>query len=62
MESIESRFVIGPSNILFEGVYVCTFQPGNCTGCGREGVNKERMAVWSESFPGRDEVRCSWSK
>ena len=29
MHNIESRFVIGPSNILFEGVYVCTFQPGN---------------------------------
>ena len=28
-------FVIGRSNILFAGVYVCTFQPGNFTGCGR---------------------------
>ena len=25
MHSIERRFVIGPSNILFAGVYVCTF-------------------------------------
>ena len=25
MHSTESRFVIGPSNILFAGVYVCTF-------------------------------------
>ena len=39
MHSVESRFVMGPSNILFAGVYVCTFQPGNFTGCGSEGVN-----------------------
>ena len=38
MDSIESRFVIGPSNILFGGVYACNFQPGNFTGCGSEGV------------------------
>ena len=37
--SIESRFVTGPSNILFGGVYVCTFQPGNFTGRGGERVN-----------------------
>ena len=29
MHSIESRFVIGPSNILFGGVYVCTFDLGD---------------------------------
>ena len=29
MDGIESRFVIGPSNIQSGGVYVCTFQPGN---------------------------------
>ena len=40
MHSTESRPVIGPSNILFAGVYVCTFQPGNITGWGSEGVNK----------------------
>ena len=39
MRSIESRFVIGPPNTLFAGVYVCTFQPGNFTGWGSEGVN-----------------------
>ena len=27
MHSIESRFLTGPSDILFAGVYVCTFQP-----------------------------------
>ena len=45
MDSIESRFGIGPSNILFGVVYVCTFQPGNFTGCGSEGVNSVVMAV-----------------
>ena len=35
---IEIRFVIGPLNTLFDGVYVCTFQPGNLTCWGREGV------------------------
>ena len=39
MHSIGSRFVTGPSHMLFGGVYVCTFQPGNFTGCGSEGVN-----------------------
>ena len=38
MHSTESRFVTGPSNTLFAGVYVCTFQPGNVTGWGSEGV------------------------
>ena len=42
MHSIESRFVIGPSNnTVWRGVCVCTFQPGNCTSCGSEGVNYE---------------------
>ena len=39
MHSTESRFVTGPSNILFAGVYVCTFQPRNFTSWGRVGVN-----------------------
>ena len=29
----------GPSNRLFGSLYVCTFQPGNFTGWGSEGVN-----------------------
>ena len=29
MHSIESRVVIGPSNMLFAGVYMSTFEPGN---------------------------------
>ena len=40
MHSVESRFVIGPSNILFGSVYVCTFQPGNYTGWGSEEVKR----------------------
>ena len=32
IHSIESRFVIEPLKILFAGVYVCTFDPGNFTG------------------------------
>ena len=38
MHTIKSRFVIGPSNILFASLYVCTFKPGNFTGWGSEGV------------------------
>ena len=37
MHSIKSRFVIGPSNVLFA---VCAFQPGNFTGRGSEGVKE----------------------
>ena len=40
MHSIKSGFVIGSSDILFGGVYVCTFQPGNFTGWGSEGVKE----------------------
>ena len=39
MHSTESGFVIGPSDTLFAGVYVSTFQPRNFTGWGSEGVN-----------------------
>ena len=41
MHSIESRFVIGPSNILFAGVYEFTFQPGQFTERQRE-TERER--------------------
>ena len=66
MHSIESRFVIGPSSVLFGGVYVCTFQPENFTGCGSEGVNP-RAEDWSEchvqesipSLPWDQEAACS---
>ena len=43
--NIESRFVIGPSNIPFGGVCVCIFQPVNFTGCGNEGVNCEILGT-----------------
>ena len=39
MHNMESRYVTGPSNILFADVYLSTFQPGNVTGWGSEGVN-----------------------
>ena len=58
MHSIEMRFVIllvillivilliVPSNIQFAGV--STFQPGNFTGCGNEGVNLPVVEVKAE--------------
>ena len=36
MHSTESRLVTGPLSILFAGVYVSIFQPGNFTGWGSE--------------------------
>ena len=50
MYSIESRFVIGPSNILFASVYVCTFQPGNVTDWGSEGVKASTTKFSSIDF------------
>ena len=41
MHSIENRFVTGPSDILSAGVYVFTFQPGNLTSWGSEGVKEK---------------------
>ena len=34
IHSIQMRFVIGLEIILFAGVCVCTFKPGNFTGWG----------------------------
>ena len=45
MHSIKNRFVIGQSNILSGGVYICTFQPGNFTGWGSEGVKAWEMQL-----------------
>ena len=45
MHSIESRFVIGPSNIPFAGAYVSTFQPRNFTGWDSEGVNVKTVMM-----------------
>ena len=41
VHSIESKFVIGPSNILFGGGYVFTFDTGNVPGWVSEGVNTD---------------------
>ena len=38
MHSAESGYVTEPSNVLSAGAYVCSFQPGNFTGWGSEGV------------------------
>ena len=47
LHTTESRFVTGPSNILFAGVFVCTFQPGNVTGWGNKAVNWETPAEYT---------------
>ena len=44
MRSIESRFITGPSSILFGSVYGCAFEPGKFTGWGSEWVNV--LCVW----------------
>ena len=49
MDNIESRFVVGLSNI-FGGVYVCTFQLGYFTGCGREGEYGSRFVVGTSNI------------
>jgi len=43
--SIESRCNTEPGNGLFAGMSV-HIQPGNCTGWGSEGVNKERLCSY----------------
>jgi len=44
MDSIESRCVIGPENILFAGVSV-QLSARNFTGWGSEGVNMDAVHV-----------------
>ena len=39
MHSTESRVAICPSNMLFAGMSVCTFQPGKLTSWCSYGVN-----------------------
>ena len=49
--ALKVRFVTGPSDILFTGVYVCTSQPGHFTGWGSERVNpKQRPTAVIRSF------------
>ena len=57
LRSTESRYVIGPSNILFAGVCVSTFQPGNFTGCGREGVSTDHS---TDSHDFLYKLKSSW--
>ena len=38
MHETECRFVIRPLDILFAGVYLCTFQPENVAGWDSQGV------------------------
>ena len=45
MRYTECRFVTRPSDILFACVYVNTFQPGNLTGLGSEGVKFNETAI-----------------
>ena len=45
MHNTECRCAIEPSDILFAGVYVCTFQPGNFTGCGSERVDVDEIGA-----------------
>ena len=48
MHNIDSRFVTGSSNILFVDVYLNTFQPGNVTSWGTEGVNVKLRRLFVE--------------
>ena len=45
LHSTESRFVTGPSNSLFAGMYKRIFQPGNFTGWGSERVQEAKQAL-----------------
>jgi len=47
MRSTESRFVVGPSNILFAGVYGCTFQPGILQAVAVMGLNYQAAIILS---------------
>ena len=55
----ESRFVIGPSNTLFAGVYVSTFQPGHFTGWGSEGVILQNTVEYNVKEVRAAPLQCS---
>ena len=42
---------IGPSNVLYTGMYMCTFQPGYLTGCVGEGVKSWSRSEYSHASP-----------
>ena len=44
MNTIENRIVIWPENFTVLQACVDTFQPGNCTGCGSEGVKVNEVS------------------
>ena len=48
MHSVESKFVMGPSNVLFAGVYVGIFQPGIFLQAVKELITS-RGSVFSSS-------------
>ena len=60
MHSIESRFVIGPSNILFARIYVCNFQPRNFTGWGSERVKTEEECCMNYNEGGKKKRSDTW--
>ena len=62
MRSIESRFVIRPSNISFSGVYGCTFQPGNFACWGSERVNLTHFFFLFSFLLGRTVPKSVFSK
>ena len=43
--SMENRFLLVPSDILFASLYVCIFQPRNFTSWGSEAVNRRLRGV-----------------
>ena len=45
MHNTECRCAIGPSDIVFAGVYVCTFQPGKFTSWVSERVNVDELGA-----------------
>ena len=51
MHSIGSRFVIGPSNIMFSDVYLCIFQPGNVQAGAVKGLTKNSIVLCLPSTP-----------
>ena len=62
MLNTESRFVIGPSNILSGGMRACTFKPRIFTGTGSEGVNNNVMTGFNTRNHSPKQSFCSVSK
>ena len=58
IHSTQRRFVTGPLNVLFSGVYVSTFQPGSFTGWVVKGLNVEKR-VYNIKLEGKGSVRAA---